>query len=219
MRRSVLSQSVRHVSGHRIGGRAWKARRVFNGKHFRQPKAGVPSGPGPSGEPHSWVVSPNRTTHRTRPARRGSDNWGLRSLALHDFKHCGDRRSPDHLPAETSPAPPHSGHPGSGRGSRRRQDPCPTRIPPPVFEAVERSFSRFLPSDIFEDSAKPCLYLCGINGRHILAAISRCLQTLPDRLDPRHHEPPRLAIRLGGQSVCNAAKLKLLKPQLQTRHF
>ena len=46
--------------------------------------------------------------------------------------------------------------------------------------------------------------------------VSRCLQTLSDRLDP---EPLRLAVGPRGQSLCKAAKLELLETPLQTRHF
>jgi hypothetical protein len=68
------------------------------------------------------------------------------------------------------------------------RSPVPSRTPPQAVEAVERSSSRFLPSHVFEDSAKPCLYLAGVHGGHILAAVPRCLQTLSDRFDPRDHD-------------------------------
>jgi hypothetical protein len=63
------------------------------------------------------------------------------------------------------------------------------------------------------------LYFADVNGRHVLAAFPRCLNALAYRFDPRDHEPLRLAVGLRGQPVCKAAKLKLLKAPLQTRHL
>jgi hypothetical protein len=60
------------------------------------------------------------------------------------------------------------------------------------------------------------LYFADVNSRHILAAVSRCLQTLSNRFDPRDQEPLRLAVGLLGQSMCEAAVLQLLKSRLQT---
>ena len=97
---------------------------------------------------------------------------------------------------------------------------APTRTPPPAVEAVARSSSRpSLRCLSRETGTQPSLYLADINGRDILAAVSRCLQTLSDRFDPRDHEPLRLAVGVSVQSVCKAAKLKLLQAPLQTRHF